>query len=364
MWQVDNRTPFAAERGWVRDRDGAEIWLVAVKATFDIHDDGTTTVAKEQPPVLRLPEHHGEPGQSSIKFDGDLVLTKRSTDLIVVGHAYAPPGNAVTHLDCGFRVGSLQKLVRVFGDRRWGALGMSEPEPFQKMPLVYERAYGGRDMKSGTPDKDWDWRNPVGTGFATSAGHAQGLALPNIEDPNALIRAWSDRPAPAGLGAIASHWQPRAGFGGTYDDAWQKTRAPLLAADLDDRFFQCAPADQQTQGFLRGGEPVILLNLSPRGQWSGGRGRLAFTLPKIYLGFETRFYDGSREIHKERALHTVIFEPDPMDGDTCRPRVSLVWHSALPCHFKVQKLERTVVTLKTDLSTGEPLDDEAEMELA
>ena len=63
-------------------------------------------------------------------------------------------------------------------------------------------------------------------------------------------------------------------------------------------------------------------------------------LPKVFLGFETRFYDGSREIHKERKLHTVILEPD-------YPRVSLVWHSALPCHFKVQKLERTIVTLKT-----------------
>ena len=27
MWQVDNRTPFAAERGWVRDRDGKRITL-------------------------------------------------------------------------------------------------------------------------------------------------------------------------------------------------------------------------------------------------------------------------------------------------------------------------------------------------
>ena len=42
MWQIDNRTPFAAERGWVRDRDGAEVWLVAVKCTFDILPDGTT----------------------------------------------------------------------------------------------------------------------------------------------------------------------------------------------------------------------------------------------------------------------------------------------------------------------------------
>ena len=52
----------------------------------------------------------------------------------------------------------------------------------------------------------------------------------------------------------------------------------------------------------------------------------------------------------------MILEPD-------FPRVSLVWHTALPCHFKVQKLERTIVTLKSDLSTGEPLVDETGLEL-
>jgi len=67
MWQVDNRTPFAAERAWVRDRNGAEVWLVAVKCTFTIEPDGTTAVAEEQPPVRRIPEHHGEPGRSSLK---------------------------------------------------------------------------------------------------------------------------------------------------------------------------------------------------------------------------------------------------------------------------------------------------------
>ncbi|HTT13066.1 MAG TPA: DUF2169 domain-containing protein [Burkholderiaceae bacterium] len=356
MWQVDNRTPFAAERGWARDRDGSEVWLVAVKATFDILDDGSTAPSKEQPPVLRLPEFHGKPYKSSVKYDADLVLTKRNTDVIVVGHAYAPPRTAVTSVDCGFKVGALQKVVRVFGDRRWGSLRPSDPVPFQKMPLVYERAYGGVDAKSDTPDKDWDWRNPVGTGFAVSSRNAQGSMLPNIEDPKNLIKSWDDRPPPAGFGAIASHWQPRVGFAGTYDEEWQKTRAPLLAADLDDRFFQSAPADQQTSGFLRGGEPVVLLNLSPRGR----NGRLQFNLPKLHLGFETRFYDGSREIHKKRALHTVVLDADHESG----PRVSLVWFSALPCHFKVQKLERTVITLKTDLSTAEPATDDSELELA
>lgn len=333
MWQIDNRTPFAAERGWTRDRDGAEIWLVAVKATFDIRPDGRTEPAAEQPPVLRAPEYHGEPGHSSVKYDADLILTKRTTDIIVVGHAHAP--TAVTELDVGFKVGPVQKILRVIGDRRWEGFGASAPRPFEKMPLVYERAFGGVDRKSSQPDKDWDWRNPVGTGFAVSARNSSGLSLPNVEDPHRLIVTWDDRPSPAGFGAIASHWQPRAALAGTYDDHWVKHRQPLLAEDLDDGYFQCAPVDQQAPAFLRGGEPVVLHRLTPGG-------RLEFRLPKIYLGFDTRFFDGSREIHRNRRLHTVIVEPD-------YPRVSLVWHSALPCHFKVQKLQRTIVSLKTEL---------------
>ncbi|RZJ10560.1 MAG: DUF2169 domain-containing protein [Rubrivivax sp.] len=347
MWQVDNRTPFAVERSWVRDRDGTEIWLVAVKATFDILPDGSTQIAQEQPPVLRLPEHHADPTGSSIKYDADLVLRKTTTDILVVGHACAPDGQEVTQLDCGFKVGPVQKILRVFGDRRWGSFGPSAPQPFSRMPLTYERAYGGVDRKSSKPDRDWDWRNPVGTGFAVADRHAVDLPLPNIEYPEQLIRSWRDRPPPAGFGAIASNWQPRVGFAGTYDQRWQKTRAPLLAEDMDERWYQCAPADQQAAEFLRGGEPVILHNLHPRR-------RIEFKLPRLYLGFDTRFYDGSRELHRERALHTVILEPD-------FPRVSLVWQSALPCHFKVHKLDRTVVILKSDRSLGEAAFDDSDL---
>ena len=31
-----------------RDRNGAEVWLVAVKCTFDIMSDGSTVVSKDQ----------------------------------------------------------------------------------------------------------------------------------------------------------------------------------------------------------------------------------------------------------------------------------------------------------------------------
>jgi hypothetical protein len=35
-----------------------------------------------------------------------------------------------------------------------------------------------------------------------------------------------------------------------------------------------------------------------------------------------------------------------------------VWHTALACHFKVQKLERTIVTLKFELSADSTAEDE------
>ena len=124
MWQVDNRTPFAAERGWVRDRDGAEVWLVAVKASFDILPDGSTVPSAEQPPVLRVPAYFGDPATSSIRYEADLVLTKTTTDVLLVGNAHAPGGQPVTELDVGFRVGALQKQIRAVGERG-GMIGVN-----------------------------------------------------------------------------------------------------------------------------------------------------------------------------------------------------------------------------------------------
>lgn len=339
MWQLDNRTPYAAERTWVRDRKGAEVWLVAVKATFTIAPDGTTSVAAEQLPVTLAPEYLGEPGKSSLRYESDLVMTKRTTDVLLHGHAYAPNGDLKTYLDIGMRVGPVIKVLRVFGDRVWttsgGSVSLSAPRPFFKMPIVWERAYGGIDAKADPQlEPAWDGRNPIGRGYAVASAHIDGEPAPHIEYPNVSIKVWSDRPTPAGFGPLSSHWQPRAQYAGTYDDAWLKTRMPLLPEDFDERFFQAAPADQQAPQFLRGGEPVVLRNLMP------GSGDLRFYLPRVFLGFETFFNDGSRELHPPPKLHSVILEPD-------EPRVSLVWHTALPCHPKVLKLRATRIIEKT-----------------
>jgi hypothetical protein len=341
MWEHDNQTPFAAGHSWVRDRDGAEIWVVAVKATLLIRPDGTTEVAPEQVPVLLVPQYRGDPASSSLLYDSDLYHTKPTTDVLLHGHAYAPGGEPATRVDVSLTVGPVSKSLRVTGDRAWkiGAVtnAITDPEPFVKMPLTYERAYGGRDETGDDPKKhSWEVRNPVGVGFATAAGHLADGPLPNVEDPRHLIGAFHMQTRPAGFGPIASHWQPRVRWGGTYGEKWLRERQPLLPEDFDERFYLCAPEDQQAPAYLRGGEPVELVNLTPGG-------RLRFNLPRLAFGFTTRFATGEVVRHRAR-LHTVILEPDV-------PRVLMVWHSHLPCHPRVLKLKRTTITEKRVLAS-------------
>src|SRR5690606_23468518 len=125
----------------------------------------------------------------------------------------------------------------------------------------------------------------------------EGAALHNFEyldgDPATA--------GPAGFGAIDSFWNPRRQFCGTYDEAWQQQRHPLLPLDWDPRCLLCAPQDQQPRQPLRGGEQVELLNLTPQGV-------LRFELPKVYLTFTTHI-DNRREEHRSQ-LSTVLIEPD------------------------------------------------------
>jgi hypothetical protein len=346
MWEHDNQTPFAADHSWVRDKNGAEVWVVAVKATFLIRPHGTAEVAPEQVPVTLVPQYRGDPAKSSLLYDSDVYHTKPTTDVLLHGHAYAPGGRPATRVDVTLKVGPISKTLRVTGDRvrKVGVLTShaTDPEPFAKMPLTYERAYGGRDETDPDPNRhSWEVRNPVGTGFALRPGNLADKRLPNVEESGLVLSR------PAGFGPIASHWQPRVKWGGTYGEQWLKERQPLLPDDFDERFYLCAPEDQQAPAYLRGGEPVELVNLTPGGL-------LRFPLPRATLGFVTRFSTG--ELLRHRAnLHTVILEPDV-------PRVLMVWHTHLPCHPKVLKLRRTTITRKRLLAPagGAVLDEPAE----
>jgi hypothetical protein len=331
MLQLRNTTPYAAERTIVMGKTGEKSWVVAVKATYRVRADGTTELAEAQTPLFYSAEHIGEPGKSSIRYEADLIPTKGATDVVVNGHAYAPDGAAHT-IDVSIRVGPLTKTLRVFGDRRWqvavsGRLRPSSPAVFERMPIIYERAFGGWDRTDADPAKQrMHFPNPIGTGFVTDERRLEGRALPNIEHPDNLITAWNDRPSPAGLGAIASYWSPRLEWGGTYDEGWMENKPD----DFDDRFHQSALPDQQVAGYLRGGEVVALKNMTESGS-------LQFVLPKVHLAFSTWF--GKQKREHRGSLQTVVIEPDV-------PQVILVWQTSLACHHQLDDLDETIIREK------------------
>ncbi len=343
MWVLNNQTPFEAERTWVRDKCGAEVWLVAVKGTFDINPDGSLVLADKQEEVVIAPEFRGDPQSSSLLYDTDLPHKKHATDVLVFGHAYAPQKKPIKSIKVALKVASINKVLQVTGDRVWadtpGGVSMSFTKPFLKMPIDYERAYGGMDLTSNDPiQHDWDVRNPAGCGFAIKDKNLVGKSVPNIEYPNELIKNLLRRPLIAGFGPIAGHWSSRVRFAGTYDEKWEKTRQPLLPEDFDERYYQCAPQDQQVQGYLKGGELVQLINMTPSGH-------LQFRLPHFNFSFVTYYDDGSSDHHRAD-LHTVIIRPDVL-------RVVMVWHTHLECHHKVIKLSNTTISLKERILLSE-----------
>lgn len=344
MWALENNTPFAAERTWVRDENGAETWLVAVKGSFILSDDGTFVLKEEQDPVSRVPVFRGDPAATSLVCESDLIHKKLATDVLVDGYAYASYGRATERVDVRLRVATIDKTLRVFGERfvEGGFVGVSAsaPKPFTKMPIIYERSFGGTDTADENPKRHgWEARNPVGRGYGTRTQHVIGKPAPNVEYPGATYSS-TEKGRPAGFGPIARHWQPRQALAGTYDEAWEEDRMPLLPLDFDERFYQCAPEDQQVQGYLRGGERVSIENMTPEGT-------MVFDVPRVTLSFSTLI--ANERMDHRAVLHTVLIQPDTR-------QVTLTWHTSLMCHGRDHKLLETSIREKVQTSlSGEPI---------
>lgn len=332
MLQLKNKTPFAASLMLLPDANGIDTLYAVIKGSFQI--GARLALADEQVAVTMTDQHYGDPATSSIRVPSDVCLGKPGTDIIMLGSAAAPNDHPAWQVDVSLSVGSCAKTLRVFGDRVWdtssGVASMTWVAPFVRMPLVWERSFGGSDAtEKGTA---CDGRNPVGVGFRASGGTkpVRGMAVPNVEDPAALITSPSDAPSPAGVGAVAPHWEPRKAFAGTYDDAWQRARAPYLPADFDARFFHFAPTGLVSPTPLRGGEPVEICGATPEGT-------LRFMLPEITLRLTYRKEQGN--VDRRPALDTVVIEPDAR-------RVILVWRAALSCDkagLKIREVEANLL---------------------
>lgn len=317
------------------DPQGRERVVVVVKGTFGLPLDETrATLAEEQMPLVEADEFTGDPGYSATLYEADYAPFKPKCDVLVNGSAWAPDGRQVYEVTVGLRVGPIDKVFTVVGDRVWesGAMG-PEPSPrerFTTKPITYDRAWGGVDVDPNDPEKVKAlMENPVGVGYyPLSVGNALiGKPLPNTEEPGDRITGTGGTHRPMSLGPLGRHFQPRLDYAGTYDEEWQENVFPFLPEDFDPRYHQSAPPDQQMD-YPQGGEWVELIGLDPRG-------RTVFQLPSMEVPVEFTDRDYQRE-ELRAAPDTIVIEPD--EG-----RLTVAWRASRPLRQDIFELRQCVV---------------------
>jgi hypothetical protein len=319
--RIDNSTYALFEAIPALDENGETILVAIAKATFGFDARGGVLRIEEQPPIHLAPVYWGNPLTSSLRYDADVALQKPAADVVLLGHARSTHG-PVDSLDVGIRVGPVQKVARVIGDRVWlrdgGSAVLSRPNKFEALPLRYERTFGGWDRTDPNPKKHvCEPRNPVGTGAGRPLRNdGETLRAPNIVDPASPAIGYGEQARPMGFGFVAPDWAPRAGFAGTYDEAWEKTRKPLLPRDFSRRFFNAASEGLVAPGFLKGNEQVTLVNV-------GSAPRIDFQLPGLEPPAMAFHFRNGRSTQVAGSLDTLTVDADAMT-------VSLVWRSQVP----------------------------------
>lgn len=356
--KIDNRTQFAVGQLYAADEHGRPLLVPLVQATYTFAGAGQgLTLAEEQQPPNLVGEPWGEDVVTSgYRLEPVFAFTKGATDVVLVGHGQSPRG-PVRELTITFRVGPVSRVLRLYGDRVWvgpsAAPLATRPAPFERIPLSYMHAFGGWDTSS--PDKSqhtFEPRNPVGVGFrGPKARFQDGAPLPNIEDPENLIKRYGQVVAPVGVGFISPHWQPRAAYAGTYDEAWTATRMPHLPKDFDRRFFSAASAGLVTPGYLRGDEPVLV-------EGASRHGILTFQLPGVPPPACRVALVGEADVVLPLSLDTLVV-------DTDRDLVLMLWRAHTPLRdgphdVRSVEVHSSIEALKASVVVSVELDEEEE----
>ncbi|MEZ4299171.1 MAG: DUF2169 domain-containing protein [Polyangiaceae bacterium] len=285
-------------------RPGQEIRTLVVKSTFDLVADGPARQRDESdPPCGDI--HEGDDPARDVRYPSDLAVFKPKADVTLRGHAHAPGGRSGA-AEVSFRFGrdrrGFERRIAVFGDRFWSrAKAMSEPLPFERIPLLHEHAYGGADFAL----------NPLGKG--RSPGPDGRVPLPNLEDRGDLVKAPTSTPRPACVAPIPWFFRERTSRLGTYGPEWTKERWPYFPDDFDFAHFQHAPVEQRLDA-LTGDEPYELVGVfkdTPR-----LRGRLPGLAPRAFAQKTTAA--GGLFFEVVLRLDSVVFDADAR-------KVDLVW---------------------------------------
>lgn len=314
--------------------DGRELLVVAVKGTFVIPKQGEPAqLAAQQIPLIEADTFTGEPGFSAPSYEVDYAPIKHRCDVLLNGSAYTPQDRPTDRVQVGLKLGSMIKTFVVTGHRFWDAgltIAPGQPAEFDVMPISYDHAFGGLDNFHEDKEKHTAYmQNPIGKGYHSnlSSSLVDKAPMPNTEAVNQSITRPDGTYQPMAFGPVGRGWSSRLNHAGTYDQDWIDNTFPFLPADFNEAYYQAAPEDQQIP-YPRGGEEVVMVNLTPEG-------RTAFNLPSVEV--PVVFFRKKGEKHETKAvIDTIVIEPD-------KGVFTLTWRASLPLKRNMFEIPQVLV---------------------
>ncbi len=270
----------------------------------------------EQGELFAADEFYGEAGQSATRYCSDYVPYKVGADILINACAYAPGGQPHSQWGAGVKIKEIDHQLAIFGQRQWTrnwGWSLSNPEPCTKVPVRYERAFGGgvfakeqqpSSKDTGTPEYlAFDSRNPLGCGLLHKQHPDKHVIAPQIENPNNLIDMGEPykQPSPMGLGAIGRSWSPRLSLAGTFDSHWLNTRHPYLPQDFNPLHYHDAHPGLRTPTPLVGGETMQLQHLCPE------QAHATIQLPSLNLLWLLENTQGNK-LYNRLTIDTVLLD--------------------------------------------------------
>ncbi|MRG92523.1 DUF2169 family type VI secretion system accessory protein [Polyangium spumosum] len=297
--------PFRVASLLWQPRRGGWVLTVVCKATYDLAPV-QSRLAQDQDDPNEDDNHWNDDPARSVYSPSDLVPFKVRADVVLVGNAFAPRGEAARSILTRLVVGGIDKSIEAFGDRAFGPDGgVRDTRGVTKVPLRYERAAGGPD----TP-------NPVGVRQGAEPD-AYGVApVPNLQPPGMLVQSRADVINPIGYGPLAPTWPGRMEMLGGHAPTFSMlvVREQPVPDDIDPAYFNCAPRDQQLDE-LRDNERIVLENLHPQ------HPRLVTSLP----GLHPRAF----VVRPGGSPQDLTMKCDTLWIDTDRAQCTLTWRAQI-----------------------------------
>ena len=221
-----------------------------LKRTFTVHGSKLAPADEQEPILTEMIEAPAPETDVAVPTRFAENLPERQLcDVIVL--ATARSARPVIERTLVLRIDTESRRILVRGNRIATRQGntwtMSSPQPWQEMPLGWDRAYGGTDpnvlpetidsvmemVSALVVDPGMYPRNDLGRGFVVSQASVPPdavLQLPNLEFPDDQLTpqrlpcpdlaAWHRQPRPAGFGFVPPHWFPRSLHVGVVAGRW------------------------------------------------------------------------------------------------------------------------------------------------